>query len=266
MLNALEQTLETQGVSLREFSELAIRLVDYGVICRDESQIEQQLYDRYLRVESILADYLSVLGLRMAHDAHFQFVRLFPPGAQVPGLNEDDSQLNTQAFRMRLNQNEVALVLVLRSQYDKALREGLVDEHGCVMASLESVSIALKNLLKRQLPEQLTERKALFRRLKQLRLVHISNEEQLVDGDLWLRIRPMIMSYVSDQVLNELTGRDESGTPAPEPASDHQDADTSSDDDNADEANDQRAPTTTNDTTDADIPNSPDASSLFDAS
>lgn len=271
MLNALEQTLETQGVSLREFSELAIRLVDYGVICRDESQIEQQLYDRYLRVEPILADYLSVLGLRMAHDAHFQFVRLFPPGAQVPGLNEDDSQLNTQAFRMRLNQNEVALVLVLRSQYDKALREGLVDEQGCVMASLESVSIALKNLLKRQLPEQLTERKALFRRLKQLRLVHISNEEQLADGDLWLRIRPMIMSYVSDQVLNELTGSDESSVPAAEPASDHQDADTSSDDDSADddsadEANDQCTPATTNDTTDADIPNSPNASSLFDAS
>src|SRR5690554_2372334 len=65
-------------------------------------------------------------------------------------------------------------------------------------------SIAMKNLLKRNLPEHLTERKQLFRRLKQLRLIQISNDESLTDNDTWLRIRPMIMSYVSDDVLSEL--------------------------------------------------------------
>jgi hypothetical protein len=105
---------------------------------------------------------------------------------------------------MRLNQNEVALILVLRAQYDKALREGQVDEQGCVMVSLESLSIAMKNLLKRTLPENMTERKQLFRRLKQLRLIQIANEDRLDDGDMWMRIRPMIMSYVSEQVLSDL--------------------------------------------------------------
>jgi len=211
MLQAIDKELEKQGLNQREFSELVVRLLDYGVICRDESQIEQQLYDRYLRLEELVADYLTVLGVRIQHDPRFQFVRLFPPGAQVPGMDEDQQQSGNQAFRSRLSQSEVALTIVLRAQYDKALREGLVDEQGCVMVSLESLAIAMKNLLKRTLPDNLTERKQLFRRLKQLRLVQISNEDQLTDGDLWLRVRPMIMSYVSDQVLSELMAGGDDG-------------------------------------------------------
>ena len=204
MLTTIDKELDQEGLSQRDFSELLVRLLDYGVICRDESQVEQQLYDRYLRLEALVADYLSLLGIRIQHDRRFQFVRLYPPGAQVPGMLDDETAQATPAFRSRLNQNEVALILVLRAQYDKALREGLVDEQGCVMVSLEALSIAMKNLLKRTLPDNLTERKTLFRRLKQLRLVQISNDDDLTDGDVWLRVRPMIMSYVSDQVLAEL--------------------------------------------------------------
>lgn len=210
MLEAIERELDKQGLKTTEFSELLVRLLDYGVICRDESQIEQQLYDRYVRLEELVADYLSLLEIRIQHDKRFQFVRLYPPGAQVPGLVDKESYQGGQAFRSRLNQNEVALILVLRAQYDKALREGMVDEQGCVMASLEAISIAMRNLLKRNLPEHLTERKQLFRRLKQLRLIQVSNDDSLTDNDTWLRIRPMIMSYVSDQVLSELIAVDSS--------------------------------------------------------
>src|SRR5690606_18961604 len=124
--------------------------------------------------------------------------------AQVPGMVVDETAQATPAFRSRLNQNEVALILGLRAPYDKALREGLVDEQGCVMVAREALSIAMKNLLKRTLPDNLTERNTLFRRLKQLRLVQISNDGDLPNSDMWLRVRPMIMSYVSDQVLAEL--------------------------------------------------------------
>lgn len=208
MLHQVEQLLEKEGVLLREFTELLIRLMDYGVICRDESQVEQILYDRYLRIESIIADYLSLMGIRVQHDKRFKFVRLYPPGAQVPGMEDEQEQPFNGGFRVRLSQNEVALVLVLRSQYDKALREGKVDEQGCVLVSLESLSIALKNLLSRSLPEQLTERKQLFRRLRQLRLIQLSNEDALESTEFWLKIRPMIMSYVSDDVLSTLLDDD----------------------------------------------------------
>lgn len=208
MLHFIEQKLEKQGLDRRELSELLIRLLDYGVICRDESQIEQQLYDRYLRLEEIVSDYLELIGVRVQHDKRFQFIRLYPPGAQIPGVQDEQNAVQSPGLRMRLNQNEVALILVLRAQYDKALREGQVDEQGCVMVSLESLSIAIKNLLKRTLPENMTERKQLFRRLKQLRLIQIANEDRLDDGDMWMRIRPMIMSYVSEQVLADLIETD----------------------------------------------------------
>ena len=208
MLNKIEQLLEKEGVQLKEFSELVIRLMDYGVICRDESQVEQVLYDRYLRIEEIVHDYISLMAIRIQHDRRFQFIRCFPPGSQVPGMEEDDQPFNS-GMRVRLSQNEVALVLVLRSQYDKALREGLVDEQGCVMVSLESLSIALKNLLGRSLPEQLTERKNLFRRLRQLRLIQLANEDAFEHAEFWLKVRPMIMSYVSDDVLSTLVAEQE---------------------------------------------------------
>lgn len=203
MLSLIEKELEKHGFDTREFTELLIRLLDYGVVCRDESQIEQQLYDRFVRLEPMVNDYLSLLAIRIQHDRRFQFIRVYPPGAQVPGM--DETPVISQALRERLNQHEVALILMLRVQYDKALREGQVDENGGVMVSLESLGIAMKNLLKRNLPELLTERKQLFRRVKQLRLVQIANDEALQDGDMWLRIRPMIMSYVSDEVLAELS-------------------------------------------------------------
>lgn len=204
MLHQIENDLEKEGLSQKEYSELLVRLLDYGVICRDESQVEQTLYDRFVRIEDLVAEYLTVLGIRIQHDPRFQFVRLFPPGAQVPGMEEDMVNPGSSAFRQRLNQSEVALILVLRAQYDKALREGAVDEQGCAMVSFEGLSIAMKNLLKRNLPDNLTERKALFRKLRQMRLIQLQNEDSTSDGDVWLRIRPMIMSYVSDDVLSAL--------------------------------------------------------------
>jgi len=210
MLDQLEKLLEKDGVQLKELSELVIRLMDYGVICRDESQVEQILYDRYQRIEGLVQDYVSLMGIRIQHDKRFQFVRCYPPGAQVPGMEDDDQPFNG-GLRVRLSQNEVALVLVLRSQYDKALREGQVDEQGCVLVSLESLSIALKNLLSRNLPENLTERKNLFRRLRQLRLIQLANEDALGAAEFWFKIRPMIMSYVSDDVLSTLLAEQEEG-------------------------------------------------------
>ncbi|WP_428242059.1 DUF4194 domain-containing protein [Gynuella sp.] len=218
MLNALENQLEKQGLQLRDFTELMIRLMDYGVICRDESQVEQVLYDRFMRLESLVEDYLAVLSIRMQHDRKFQFVRLFPPGAEVPGMDAEEDTPFNGGFRVRLNQHEVALVLVLRSLYDKALREGQVDEHGNVVASLENINIAMKNLLKRTLPENVTERKTLFRRTRQLRLISLNPEASFEDTELWLRIRPMIMSYVSGDVLASLVeGMDHEAAAGGEP-------------------------------------------------
>ncbi len=218
MFHEMDLQLEKAGISRNEYSELLIRLLDYGVLCRDESQTEQVLYDRYLRLEGLVEDYLSLIGVRIQHDSRFNFVRLFPPGAEVPGLSEDDRPFNN-GFRVKLTQSEVAAVLVLRSLYDRALREGKLDDQGCVLVSIENITIALRNLLKRSLPDKLTERRQLFARLKQLRLIQLNQEINEDSADLWVRIRPMIISYVSDDVLMALQGgheaiaEDESASP-----------------------------------------------------
>lgn len=203
MLQLIEEKLKERGIQRSEFTELLIRLMDYGVLCRDESSIEQQFYDRYVRIEELIQDYFSLLSIRLEHDNQFKFVRLYPPGAEIPGQDEPESQPSNNGLRIKLNQHEVALILIVRTLYDKALREGQVDEFGNVISSLESINISLNNLLKRSLPENQTERKQLFRRLRQLRLITFINEHE-GEGEGLIKIRPMITSFVSQQVLDEL--------------------------------------------------------------
>ncbi|MCP5208870.1 MAG: DUF4194 domain-containing protein [Hahellaceae bacterium] len=203
---ALENELTREGLSLAEFGEVVLRLLDFTIICRDESQVEQALYDRFIRVEALIRDYLSVIGIRLSHDQQFQYVRAYPPGAEIPGEQDEVDQPFNSGLRARLSQQEVAVILVLRAQYDKALREGKIDDSGCVTIGMEALGIAMKNMLQRALPEIVTDRRQLFRRLKQLRLIILAREDELDASDNWLRIRPQIMSFVSDAALAALRG------------------------------------------------------------
>nr|WP_255774525.1 DUF4194 domain-containing protein [Microbulbifer zhoushanensis] len=199
----MEEALAQSRVTRAEFSELLVRLLDYGVICRDESQVETQLYDRFLRCEQLLREWLAPLGLRLQHDSRFQFIRVYPPGAEVPGM-PDQEEPHHGGFRARLTQQEVAAILVLRVEYDKALREGQVDEHGCVALSLEALELGLRNLLKMSLPDKLAERRSLLRRLRQLRLVQLAGEESESVAEVWLRVRPTIAHFVTEAALQQL--------------------------------------------------------------
>jgi hypothetical protein len=200
-----EEELSKHEVTLSEFSELLIRLLDYGVIMRGESQIETTLYDRYLQCTEVVGEYLSLIKVSIFHDRQFCFIRAFPPGAIVPGLqsSDDDSAFNS-GMRVKPTQQDIAVILVLRVEYEKSLREGSIDEKGCVLLSMEAVSIGLKNLLKRSLPESQGERKAIFRHLRQLRLIKFNSETDLESEDSWLSIQPSISSFVSDEVLKAL--------------------------------------------------------------
>ena len=132
------EQLEKKNYTREEFSELLIRVLDYGVLCRDESQVEEQLYDRFLLLKDLVEDYLFMIGIRLQHDERFNFVRIYPPGAQVPGMQDEVDQPFNSGFRQRLSQQDISVILVLRAEYDKSLREGQIDEHGCVMLSMEA--------------------------------------------------------------------------------------------------------------------------------
>ncbi len=214
----IQEQLKPTGLRQDEYAEVLVRLLDYGVICRDESQVEATLYDRYLLCADLVEDYLAVLGIRIAHERRFNFVRIYPPGAQVPGLPDAEDSPFAGGFRTRPSQQEVAVILVLRAEYEKALREGQVDDRGRVVLSLEALSLAMSNLLGRNLPEGQVERKNLFRRLRQLRLIQISADDDMDSDESWLRIQPAIVSFVSDEVLASLAAGDPAAGPeAPAP-------------------------------------------------
>lgn len=204
LVHTLEQQLSTHNLGLDDWRALIQRLLDYGVLCRVDSQVEAEFYDHFVRIEALVDEYLSLMGVRFQHDTHFQFVRIIPPGARVPGLEDETDEPFNGGFRQRLNQNEIALILVLRAEYDKSLREGMIDEQGCVALSLEAVALGMKNLLRRALPENISERRQLFKRLRQLRLLHFVQESDLDQAESWIKIRPLILNLVTNEWLDKI--------------------------------------------------------------
>lgn len=200
----LEKRLDSSAVSLDELRELLIRLMNYGVLVREDSQTACEMYDRFVRVEELAGEALALHGIELYHDRRFEYVRLYPPGSRMPGMDQSEDQAFGGSLRSRLSQNEVALILVLRAQYDKAVREGKIDERGYATELLEAISLAMKNWLSRSLPEKATERRAVFRRLRQLRLIEYREEDDLDQAEAWVRIHPMIVDFVSTDAIDAL--------------------------------------------------------------
>lgn len=204
LIDTLEQQLAPHNLDINDWRALLQRLLDYGVLCRDDSQVEAEFYDQFVRVQDLVDQYLSLMGVRFQHDPHFRFVRLIPPGGRVPGLEDESDEPSGGGFRQRLSQHEIALILVLRAEYDKALREGLIDEQGCAALSVEAVALAMKNLLRRALPENVGERRQVFKRLRQLRLIHYMQEADLDESESWIKVRPLVVNLVTNEWLEKI--------------------------------------------------------------
>lgn len=200
----IERRLEASSVSAEQLQELLVRLLNYGVLVRDDSQITRELYDRYVRVEELVNEVFALQAIQLHHDRRFEYVRLYPPGSRMPGMDAAEDQAFGGSLRARLTQHEVAVVLVLRAQYDKAVREGRIDGDGHATESLEAIGLALKKWLNRSLPERLAERREVFRRLRKLRLIEYREEEDLDQIEAWIRIHPMIVDFVGTDAIEAL--------------------------------------------------------------
>jgi hypothetical protein len=200
----IEERLDPSGISLTELQELLVRLLNYGVLVRGDSQTTRELYDRFVRIEELVAEILMLQAIQVHHDRRFEYVRIYPPGSRTPGMDFAEEQAFGGSLRARLNQNEVALVLTLRAQYDKAVREGKIDERGYATEPIEAVGLALKNWLNRSFPEKQLERRDMFKRLRKLRLIDFRDEEDLDQAEAWIRIHPMIVDFVSTEAIQAL--------------------------------------------------------------
>jgi hypothetical protein len=201
----LERRLEPAAVSYEQLRELLIRLLNYGVLVRDESQTTRELYDRFRRIENIVEESLALYGIELHHERKFEYVRLYPPGSRRPGMDHAEDEAFGGSLRARLSQHEIALILVLRAQYDKATREGKLDDRGFATEPLEAIGLAMKNWLGRSLPEKATERRAVFRRLRQLKLIEYREEDDLDQAETWIRVHPMIVDFVSNEAIDAVS-------------------------------------------------------------
>lgn len=200
----LEGRLESAAVTYEQLQELLIRLLNYGVLVRDESQTARELYDRFRRIEPVVIEVLDLHGIELHHERKFEYVRLYPPGSRRPGMDHAEEQAFGGSLRARLSQHEVALILVLRAQYDKAIREGKLDDRGFATEPLEAIGLAMKNWLGRSLPEKATERRGVFKRLRQLKLIEYREDEDLEQAEAWIRVHPMIVDFVSNEAIDAL--------------------------------------------------------------
>jgi hypothetical protein len=212
----LLQRLEQIGISEYEFQELIIRLINYSVIVRDESQTEQQLFDRLIRARALVEEYLSIMGIQLLIDTRFEYVRVYPPASEIAGVKEAEDNAWSGSLRQRLTQSQVALVLVIRAQYEKALKEGKIDEKGCAIESIESLTIACKNLLGRNLADKISDRRKIFQRLRQLRLIAFNSDETFESGEGWIKIHPMIITFVSTPAIEAIAPDNGASQPEPE--------------------------------------------------
>ncbi len=200
----IEDRLAASAVTPEQLQELLVRLLNYGVLLREDSQVTRELYDRYVRVEELVGEILALQAIQLHHDRRFEYVRLYPPGSRTPGMDFAEEHAFGGSLRARLTQNEVAVVLVLRAQYDKAVREGKIDGHGYAAEPLEAIGLAMKKWLNRSLPERLSDRREVFRRLRKLRLIEYREDEDLDQADAWVRIHPMIVDFVGTDAIEAL--------------------------------------------------------------
>jgi Domain of unknown function (DUF4194) len=217
LTQTLLDRLQPENIKLQRFQEITARLFAWGIIVRDEDGVEQRCYDDACRIEALLGEYFALAGFRLVHDVQNEFFRLYAPGAQIPGMVEDDVEAAV-SLRARLSSDFVAAALALRFLYQQGLIEGggRLSDAGEVLIRFDELAATLQVQLKRALPESQGERERLLKDLKRHRLIQYGALFDMQDEDALIAVRPTILGIISEDALAAALEHDEAATPAEE--------------------------------------------------
>ena len=202
LTQTLLDRLEPENLKLQRFQEIVARLLAWGIIVRDEDGAEQRCYDDACRIEHLLTEYFGLAGFRLIHDLQNEFFRLYAPGAQIPGMADDDND-PVPSLRARFSADFVAAALALRFLYQQGLAEGggRLSDAGEVLIRFDELATILQTQIKRPLPENAGDRDRLLKDLKRHRLIQYSALFSMYDEDALIAIRPTILGIIGEDVL-----------------------------------------------------------------
>lgn len=195
----LDERLQTEGngaVKPARFAGLVGRLLASGIVWRDFSRPEADLYDDATQCEQLLREYLSATGFVLTHDTDAMIFRVYPPG-------EDGDDDGVKKLKARLSRDFVAAAIALRFLYTEALtgKRELVDE--VLVISLEELSQAVVSLLAHSLPSSIADRMGLLRELRKYRVIRFNEGDGAGGMEMLLSVLRPVMSYVSDEALED---------------------------------------------------------------
>jgi hypothetical protein len=198
--NFVDERLQKEGMGLvkpTRFSQLAGRMLATGVLWRDYSAPEKLYYDDAVQCESLLREWFSVMGFVLTHDTDAQLFRLYPPGE---GDTDDDG---VKRLKARLSRDFVACCVALRFMYTEGLTGKREMVNSQVAITLEELSQALVSLLGHMLPTAVADRVSLLRDLRKHRVIRFNEEEGAGSMEGLLSVLRPVMSFVSDEALQD---------------------------------------------------------------
>ncbi len=187
-----------KGYDMENFANVVNYLLEKGVIVREDTTRETELYDCFVDIKSHVLEFFAIMRVQVYHDDKQQNVRLFTPASMTPkDVNVDDVPNN---FSQKLNNEESAYLIALAIIYNQKLRANTALEHHSVAVELEEFLLVLNTNLGYSPTENKTERKNALATLKRLRAVDFS-DNVFESSDNVLIIRKYIRDLVRDSMF-----------------------------------------------------------------
>ncbi|UTJ05303.1 DUF4194 domain-containing protein [Arcobacter roscoffensis] len=207
--NEFVELVNEAGLDLEDFQDITSYLLENGVICREDSQKEEKYYDNFLRLESIIKDYLNLININVVHDEDLLSIRLYAPGSDFPQSYLDDDIKSNMS--MSLSSEESAYLIALAILYNQKFNEGQIEDDASVEVELEEFNTALASYLSYSANENKSVRDEALRTLRRLKVLNYA-KGVFESEDAPLIIRPYIKQVILPDMLKPFLEKDEVNT------------------------------------------------------
>ena len=200
----ISSSIEDTDINITEFGNIAIYLMENGVICRSDSTVERALYDRFIRVKEELMQYFKIIGVHLYHNEDFYSIRAYAPDALHPNSNEV-TENGSSMLRMPMNKDLAASLLIAYLLYEQYRTEARLEDDFTAVVQQHEFETAHAAMLGIDTisSKNKTQKDENYRQLKKLRAINY-NKEFFTSEDYPIIIRPLIFDIVLEEKILEV--------------------------------------------------------------